>query len=110
MDDVRKIRARLHGYRIKYPDVVECRISDRELLRLATSPCAHCGAAEDICIDHVVPLAWGGRTSIGNLQSLCRSCNLRKGGKFMAEFRLGRRVSAEKWTKAAAYRRALGKL
>lgn len=40
--------------------------------------CAKCGASENIHMDHVVPLAKGGRHSIDNVQPLCQTCNLRK--------------------------------
>lgn len=30
-------------------------------------------------VDHVVPLARGGRNEVGNIQLLCPRCNLRKG-------------------------------
>lgn len=41
--------------------------------------CRSCGATEDLQIDHVVPWSAGGRTEPGNLQVLCRLCNVRKG-------------------------------
>ena len=43
--------------------------------------CAKCGSAENIHMDHVVPLAKGGRHSPDNIQPLCQTCNLRKGVK-----------------------------
>lgn len=46
--------------------------------------CAICGeefAYEDMDGDHVMPWWKGGRTKIENLQMLCRTCNLKKGGK-----------------------------
>ena len=58
-------------------------ILDRELKRLYASPCARCGATEGITADHIIPLALGGRHSIGNLQPLCFSCNASKGAKLM---------------------------
>lgn len=41
--------------------------------------CLACGATEDICLDHVIPVFNGGENSIDNLQPLCRSCNTKKG-------------------------------
>lgn len=29
--------------------------------------------------DHIIPLARGGRTEMGNLQTLCKECNRKKG-------------------------------
>jgi 5-methylcytosine-specific restriction endonuclease McrA len=46
----------------------------------ARSPfCERCGATEDLTLDHVVPLARGGASSLANAQVLCRSCNSAKG-------------------------------
>lgn len=58
-----------------------------EVARLLASPCAACGSRESIVIDHVVPIARGGRHSVGNLQPLCLTCNASKGSSFMSEFR-----------------------
>lgn len=41
--------------------------------------CQHCGDYHDLTRDQVVPLIAGGATTIENLQTLCRSCNSRKG-------------------------------
>lgn len=43
--------------------------------------CAKCGSADNIHMDHVVPLAKGGKHSPDNIQPLCQTCNLRKGVK-----------------------------
>lgn len=46
--------------------------------------CNDCGVtllAKKPHLDHVIPLAKGGRHSITNLQWLCRKCNLSKGAK-----------------------------
>lgn len=49
--------------------------------------CLSCGATEYLRADHVVPRSEGGPTEIGNLQTLCRSCNSRKGTK-TADYRV----------------------
>lgn len=41
--------------------------------------CLRCGADEDICIDHVIPVSRGGKQAVSNMQPLCRSCNSIKG-------------------------------
>jgi hypothetical protein len=43
--------------------------------------CAQCGSSGYLEFDHVIPFALGGATSEGNLQLLCRRCNLAKGSK-----------------------------
>lgn len=47
-------------------------------------PTAH--DAEQMEIDHVVPVAHGGSSQAGNLQVLCRRCNNCKGARSMDEF------------------------
>lgn len=42
--------------------------------------CQYCGAREDLTFDHVIPRAFGGRTTWGNVTTACAPCNLRKGG------------------------------
>lgn len=41
--------------------------------------CRHCGSHIDLCVDHIYPESKGGPTEMGNLQTLCRPCNSRKG-------------------------------
>src|SRR5512139_417139 len=43
--------------------------------------CVECRGTEDLSIDHIVPVICGGDNSEDNLQTLCRSCNSRKGTK-----------------------------
>ncbi|HLS79237.1 MAG TPA: HNH endonuclease [Nocardia sp.] len=43
--------------------------------------CGQCGAANYLEFDHIIPLSRGGATSVNNLQSLCRQCNLEKGAR-----------------------------
>jgi hypothetical protein len=41
--------------------------------------CLKCGATDDLTVDHIRALARGGGHNMTNLQTLCRSCNSRKG-------------------------------
>jgi hypothetical protein len=41
--------------------------------------CVQCGSAFDIQYDHVIPFAWGGSSTVENVQILCGECNRRKG-------------------------------
>lgn len=50
---------------------------------VASGPCRHCGATEDLCVDHVRPVARGGTSERSNLQPLCRRCNSSKGARFV---------------------------
>lgn len=43
--------------------------------------CQHCGDHKDLCADHIHPESKGGQTVLENLQTLCRSCNSKKGTK-----------------------------
>lgn len=41
--------------------------------------CQWCGWRRDLTADHIIPWSLGGPTKFANLQTLCRSCNSRKG-------------------------------
>jgi 5-methylcytosine-specific restriction endonuclease McrA len=45
----------------------------------------YCGGRHDLTFDHVVPRAYGGRTTWANVTTACAPCNLRKGGRTPAE-------------------------
>lgn len=47
--------------------------------------CVQCGSRNDLCIDHIYPLAKGGSNDYSNLQTLCRRCNSAKGAKLFDE-------------------------
>lgn len=66
-------------------------VSGHDLLRLVRrygGKCAYCGIADHAHFDHVVPLSRGGRHSIGNLLPACAHCNLSKGSRLLADWRL----------------------
>ena len=48
--------------------------------------CANCGATENLALDHVIPIARGGLSTLDNLQLLCAQCNRVK-GKLMIDCR-----------------------
>jgi 5-methylcytosine-specific restriction endonuclease McrA len=43
--------------------------------------CGECGTTDDLTLDHVHPWSLGGPDTPENLQTLCRSCNSRKGAR-----------------------------
>lgn len=47
--------------------------------------CQYCGCRNDLTFDHVVPRAYGGRTTWENVATACAPCNLRKGGRTPTE-------------------------
>jgi 5-methylcytosine-specific restriction protein A len=52
-------------------------------VQLARQPyCDACEATTDLTVDHIVPLARGGRSEMSNLQTLCRSCNGSKAASY----------------------------
>ena len=49
--------------------------------RIAKGVCHYCGqtvAPKDLTLDHIVPLARGGRSTKGNCVPACKDCNNRK--------------------------------
>lgn len=43
--------------------------------------CQHCGSRKYLTIDHIIPECKGGKTTLSNLQTLCKKCNSKKGIK-----------------------------
>jgi 5-methylcytosine-specific restriction endonuclease McrA len=63
-------------------------ISKKELKALYKKSCIYCGIESNIEIDHVIPIARGGRHAIGNLAPACMKCNRSKRDLFVMEWRL----------------------
>lgn len=43
--------------------------------------CKHCGSRQYLTVDHIHPESKGGDLEPSNLQTLCTSCNCRKGAR-----------------------------
>ena len=43
--------------------------------------CLHCGSRKVLTVDHVIPHSKGGTDAFENLQTLCATCNCKKGRK-----------------------------
>jgi len=43
--------------------------------------CVHCGTNERLTVDHIWPVSKGGDDDLDNLQTLCHSCNSKKGAR-----------------------------
>jgi 5-methylcytosine-specific restriction endonuclease McrA len=57
--------------------------------RLAVGKCHYCGKQvppKDLTMDHLVPLARGGRSTKGNLVAACKECNTSKRSKLAFEW------------------------
>ncbi len=53
----------------------------REVFERDAYRCRHCGGWHDLTIDHIHPLSKGGTNAFDNLQTLCKTCNNRKGDR-----------------------------
>lgn len=52
-----------------------------EVLERDNFTCRQCGTRKYLSVDHIIPEYAGGTLELSNLQTLCRSCNSRKGTK-----------------------------
>ncbi|MES2098111.1 MAG: HNH endonuclease [Pseudomonadota bacterium] len=50
--------------------------------------CQYCGTHKDLTFDHVIPRAYGGRTTWENVATACAPCNLKKGGRTPREAKM----------------------
>lgn len=65
------------GYRkLAIPEALRWRVFERDDYR-----CVSCGTRHFLRADHIHPESRGGLATLDNLQTLCRSCNSRKGAR-----------------------------
>jgi 5-methylcytosine-specific restriction endonuclease McrA len=43
--------------------------------------CQHCGGRRNLTVDHIYPESKGGEMTMDNAQTLCKTCNSRKGAR-----------------------------
>ncbi len=41
--------------------------------------CMICGSNKNLCIDHIIPVRLGGKSTLENMRVLCKSCNTKEG-------------------------------
>lgn len=61
-------------FRPHIPEALRWKVWERD-----NFTCKHCGSRIFLSIDHIVAIANGGETILDNLQTLCSTCNSRKG-------------------------------
>jgi 5-methylcytosine-specific restriction endonuclease McrA len=45
--------------------------------------CVACGVQKNLSLDHIKPEVLGGESTLENLQTMCTSCNSRKGARYV---------------------------
>lgn len=67
----------LKPYKTSIPTALRWQVYQRDAYT-----CVKCGAMEGVLhCDHIIPESKGGATALGNLQTLCQSCNCSKGDR-----------------------------
>lgn len=63
--------------------------------------CLLCNSNKDLTIDHIIPVAKGGKTTIENLRILCRACNTLEGqnGRYLDPKLEEKRNYMREWAK-----------
>jgi len=90
-----KILEKEHRRRALVNNCTTYKITKKDLRRIKRGPCMACGSTESIQMDHIIPLSRGGSHGIGNLQPLCKPCNISKNARFMTEWR--KSVGKKEW-------------
>jgi 5-methylcytosine-specific restriction endonuclease McrA len=93
--DKKRISARNKKHRQENPEASIARVQKRRakksgaggsytteewkvLCKKYSSKCLACGKKTKLTADHVIPIAKGGSSNIGNIQPLCMPCNAKK--------------------------------
>lgn len=86
-----RVRETKHRRRARLASACSPGVSDRDwrrLLRRYRFTCAYCGDCGFLTMDHIVPIARGGRHSIGNVLPACGRCNSSKRDRLLFEWRV----------------------
>jgi 5-methylcytosine-specific restriction endonuclease McrA len=75
---IRRVRVKENGVFLILP---------KEYRKLSNQNCFYCGSKDSLTIDHVIPIARGGRHSIGNIVIACKPCNSQKNKRTIQEWR-----------------------
>lgn len=65
-----------HPARDPIPQSIRRQVHERDEYK-----CVKCGSQKHLVIDHIHPVVLGGKNHVSNLRTLCRNCNLAKGGR-----------------------------
>lgn len=65
-----------HPGRVEIPEYLRWEVWEHDDFR-----CRWCGSRRYLHIDHIVAISAGGTNALENLQTLCRSCNSKKGSR-----------------------------
>lgn len=81
MADEEGLRTLAERIPAQYKKAVISRYLAREVMERDAYRCVQCGTHFNLTCDHIVPESKGGETTFDNLQTMCRSCNSKKGAR-----------------------------
>ena len=65
-----------HKQKLPIPESIRWAVWERD-----NFTCQHCGSRKKLTVDHIYPESKGGEMTMDNAQTLCKSCNSRKGAR-----------------------------
>ena len=91
LNNLEMYREYAHKRRAKEKLAPKYLILKKEIRSLYNQPCFNCGSVENQTIEHLIPIDRGGYHGIGNLATLCLSCNQSKRNLTLMEWRISGR-------------------